>query len=156
MKKDILMKFHSISLMSRILREFQNANTAPDEECDERMLFTLELISDFSPITEKQLGKIFGLAPSSVSDLVKRLRDAGLVDLSSKARGKPLELTAKGRTTYEGLRKQEAKRYESLFDSFTPEEWDVVYRLLEKIEKKAEKAIQNDVFRRFSEEDLKA
>src|SRR5206468_7650130 len=95
MKTDVLKLLFSISLKARILREWQKANRAQDAQFSERELLTLELVNDFGPITEKGLCKIFGLSFSSVSDLLKKLRQAGFIE--DKARGKPLRLTEKGK-----------------------------------------------------------
>ena len=96
MDNKLLALLFSISLKARILRAWQKSTKVSEQEFTERDLFSLELIQDYPPMTEKGLCKIFGLSPSSVSDIVKNLCEKGLIDTSEKSRGKPLELTPEG------------------------------------------------------------
>ena len=149
----ILEKLFSISLKARILRTWQKASRADEQEFSELELFALELVSDFGPITEKGLCKIFGLSFSSVSDIVKKLRDKSLIECADKNRGKPLTLTKEGKTKLEEIKRSSATRFSYLFespDTLTEEEWRVLMKLLEKMDKNAERHIQRFIFDRYS------
>src|SRR5882672_5108333 len=141
-QNEVLKTLFSVQLRTRILREWQKANRAQDQEFSERELLTLELVEGFGPITEKGLCKIFGLSFSSISDIIKKLGEADLLDKSEKARGKPLALTKKGQQTLEDLKKVSAKRFEYLFESFSDEEWKDLMRLFDKVQKNVERYTQ--------------
>jgi len=153
MKNELVEKLFSISLKARILREWQKANRAQDQEFSERELLTLELINDFAPITEKGLCKIFGLSFSSVSDLIKNLAEKGVIDTSEKMRGKPLALTDSGLQTLERLKQMSAARliylFESQESSVTEQEAEIMLNIFKKIEKNAERHVQQLVFDRY-------
>ena len=112
----------------------------------------MELISDFAPITEKGLCKIFGLSFSSVSDLIKRLDKKGILDVSEKTRGMPLELTAQGKNVLGKLKETSSARFDYLFQVLTPEEEEVLGDILKRIDTSAEKTIQQLVFDRYSKD----
>ena|SRR5712664_3776548 len=147
MKTEVLNLLFSISLKARILREWQKANRAQDAQFSERELLTLELVTDFGPITEKGLCKIFGLSFSSVSDMLKKLTQDGLI--GDKARGKPLVLTEKGKKWLQSLKQTSATRFEYMFESFSLKEWDTLFNLFKKVEKNAERYVQQLVFDRY-------
>ncbi|MFZ2643689.1 MAG: hypothetical protein WA117_22045 [Verrucomicrobiia bacterium] len=150
MKKDILNSMLSIALKVKILREWQESNCAKDHEFSERQQLALELIKDFAPITEKSLCKIFGLSFSSINDIVKRLAEMRLIDTSDKTRGKPLILTELGVAKLAKLKEASITRFGYLLDSMTEEEWIPLRKILEKIDKNAERTIQQMVFDRYS------
>jgi len=112
----------------------------------------MELISDFGPITEKGLAKIFGLAFSSVSDLVRKLTDLGLIESSDRVRGKPLELTIKGKECLEKLKQVSAIRFRYLFDSLEDVDGQALETVFDKMNRNAEAAVQKLVFDRYSGE----
>ena len=140
-KQEALEKLFSISLKARILREWQKATRLQDQDFSERELLTLEIIASLAPITEKGLCKIFGLSFSSVSELTKKLEDAGFVE-TGKVRGQPLALTGKGKEKLQELKKTSANRFEYLFDGFTDPMWDQLLALFNKVEENAERHVQ--------------
>jgi DNA-binding MarR family transcriptional regulator len=152
LKQETLEKLFSISLRTRILREWQKASRIQDQEYSERELLTLEIIESLDPITEKALCKIFGLSFSSVAELTKKLTDAGLIDAEGKARGKPLVLTKKGEQTLHNIKKISASRFEYLFESFSDEEWERLLRVFQKVEKNVDNYVQRLVFDRYPSE----
>ena len=144
----------SISLKARILRAWQQANRAQDQEFSENEMFTLELISDFPPITEKGLCKILGLSFSSVGELVKQLVQKGTIDPSEKARGKPLVLTKCGEQILKRLKERSAARLSYLFDStnnpLTDSEIEILKKIFRKVENNVEHQVQTLVFDRYT------
>lgn len=148
MKAEILEKLFSISLKTRILRVWQKSNSAHDQEFSERELLTLELINDFTPITEKGLCKIFGIPFSSLSEMIKKLSDMGLIK-SERARGKPLALTHKGVELLKSLKQRSAIRFGYLFESFSDQDCEQLVNLFNKIDKNAERCVQQFVFGRY-------
>ena len=139
----------SISLKTRILREWQKANRAQDQEFSERELLSLELISDFGPITEKGLCKIFGISFSSVGDIVKKLTEVGLVE-ADRGRGQPIELTKHGKERLEELKEASAVRFGYLFEGLTDKEAELFQKIMEKVEKNADRCVQQFVFDRYT------
>src|ERR1039457_2593948 len=95
-KETVLEQIFSISLKVRILKAWEKSSHAETQEYSERDLLTLELIHDFTPITEKTLSKIFGVPFSSLSDSVERLEKLELIAPSEEGRGKPLVLPKEG------------------------------------------------------------
>ena len=140
----------SISLKARILREWQKTTRAEDQEFSERDLLTLELINDFSPITEKGLCKVLGIAFSSASDVVKRLIELGLVDSSDKSRGTPLALTAAGKEKLTRIKATSATRFAYLFENLNKRDIAMLEKVLKKIDNSAGETIQRLVFDRYA------
>ena len=154
MNNKLLEKIFSISLKARILREWQKSNRADDQQFTERELLTLELISDFAPITEKALAKIFGLAFSSVSDLVRGLKELDFIDSSDKIRGQPLALTPKGRAALEKLKQVSATRFTYLMESLDESDLQALMRVFDKMDRNAGATVQKFVFDRYDAEEL--
>ena len=150
MNKTLLSAIFSISMKARILREWQKSTRAEDQDFSERDLLILELINDFSPITEKGLSKVLGVAFSSVSDIVKRLSELGLIDTSEKSRGSPLALTASGKDKLARIKAISATRFEYLFENLSEQDIDKLENILKKIDKSAEETIQRLVFDRYT------
>ncbi|MCW5552133.1 MAG: hypothetical protein KIS67_08190 [Verrucomicrobiae bacterium] len=147
--KTLMMTLFSISLKTRILREWQKANRAQDQEFSERELLTLELISDFGPITEKGLCKIFGISFSSVGDIVKKLTQANLVE-ADRGRGQPLELTKHGKQRLEQIKEVSAVRFGYLLEGLTEKEQEAFLGIMAKVDKNAEQYVQRLVFDRYT------
>lgn len=140
----------ALSLKVRILREFQKVTRAEDQRFSERELLALELIENFSPITEKGLAKVFGIAFSSVSDLVHKLIDLELIDSTERGRGKPLELTPKGRECLQRLMQSSSNRYGYLLDFMQDDDFQMLENLFDKMDKNAAAMVQKIVFDRYS------
>ena len=151
MRTEVLKKIYSISLKSRILREWQKANQALNDDLTEKELLLLETIAEFSPVTEKMICKVLGLSPSSAYGMVQRLGEVGLVDLSEKARGKPLELSEKGRERLLKLKEANSIRLAYLLGSATEDDpiWGTWLKLLAPIEVNVGAAVATQVFGRF-------
>ena len=150
MKSDLLQLLFSISLKTRILREWQKANRAQDQAFSERELLVLELIEDLGPVTEKGLGKIFGLASSSVSELITKLGQWGLIDMTLKARGKPLKLTRKGKEKLLELKQVSSTRYTYLFEGLDDSQVAPLAKIFAKIDENAGHFLEKMVFDRYS------
>ena len=148
-KETVLEQIFSISLKVRILKAWEKSSHAETQEYSERDLLTLELIHDFTPITEKTLSKIFGVPFSSVSDIVERLEKLELIAPSEEGRGKPLVLTKEGELRLEKLKQNSAVRLNFLFESLPEEDWKTLSRIYEKIDQNAAQAVQSQVFGRF-------
>jgi DNA-binding MarR family transcriptional regulator len=138
----------AISLKTRILRAWQKSNSAQDQDFTERDLLTLELISDFGPITEKGLCKIFGLSFSSVSDIVKKFVSLGLIK-EEKERGEPLVLTEGGKKRLATLKQASATRFNFLFEGLDEKEQKELHKIFLKVDKNVERNVQQLVFGRF-------
>jgi DNA-binding MarR family transcriptional regulator len=111
----------------------------------------MELIQGFPPITRKSIGIIFGMSPSSVSDMVRELTTAGLVGEEKMtgggdAREKPLVLTEHGAEYLMAMKEREAVRYKYLFDGVGPDEWEGLAELLDKIDAAARKQVDEMIF----------
>ncbi len=156
-KKDAIEKLFSISLKIRIFREWQTAKTASDKEFSEREIITLELINVFDKIaiTEKKLSMIFGLTPSSVTDIAKRLISYGLiekeVDEKDVTRGKALRITKKGKEQIKQFKIAGTARYAYLFTKIKDEEVNLLFNLLTSIDEAATDAIKKNIFDIWSE-----
>jgi Mn-dependent DtxR family transcriptional regulator len=146
MKKQVLDLLFAISLRSRILREWQKTSQIRDDHFSEREILTLELIRDYSPITEKALTKFFGLSFSSVADILTHLRELDLVEQPEKSRGKPLKLTKTGIRQIDELRNASAARYGYLLDGLSEKEVESLAALYAKMDRNAERHVQKLVF----------
>ncbi len=147
MKSEFLSRLVSISLRTRLFREWQKAHQLGDPPFSERELLTLEVVNDFKNITEKDIGRLFGLSPSSVNDLVSRLVEEKILTKPEGTRGKPLSLTKTGQQQLSKMKQANAKRLEYLFDSFSDQDWETIMPLLEKIGHAAQRHIETEVFR---------
>ncbi len=153
MNAKLLETIFSISLKARILREWQKSNRAEEQEFNERDLLSLELINDFGPITEKGLSKVFGLQFSSISDIVNRLTEKGLVEKQSGTRGKPLTLTETGRRRLTKLKQDSGVRLGYLFSTLNEVDEKSLLSVFSKIDKAAAKHVNELVFDRYSSTD---
>ena len=147
----VLTKIYSIGLKARMLTEWVKIHRPSREEYSARQIFTMELIQGFPPITRKSLGIIFGMSPSSVSDMVRQLVTDGLVAEEKvhdggDAREKPLVLTGQGVTYLQETKEQEAIRFKYLFDGISPEEWRGMEGLLDKLDRSAKRQVDEMIF----------
>lgn len=147
----VLTKIYSIGLKARMLAEWVKIHRPMREQYSARQMFTLDLIQGYPPITRKALGVIFGMSPSSVSDMVRELVADGLVaeeklEDGADAREKPLVLTHKGVEYLAATKKSEAIRFRYLFDGISPEEWEGLSDLLDKIDAAAKKQVDEMIF----------
>lgn len=152
MTEELLSRVFHIALRARILREWQVAHAARSPQFNDREMLTLEVINDFAPITEKELCKIFGLSPSSVNEMVKKLADLGLVDKETEAadkRAKPLRLTPDGVSALEGIKAGSARRFGYLFASLTEDEQQRLLPVFEKIGRTVDTKVREMVFGEF-------
>jgi DNA-binding MarR family transcriptional regulator len=115
---------------------------------DPRKVFAMELIQGYTPITRKSLGIIFGMSPSSVSDMVRELVNDDLVgeEKGGDAREKPLRLTDKGAKTLRIISESEAIRYRYLFDGVSMDEWQAISPILDKIDAAAKRQVDEMIF----------
>jgi len=146
---EVLTKVYGIGLKARMLAEWVRIHRPVRDDYSDRQMFALELIHGFAPITRKDLGVIFGMSASSVSDMVRRLVDDGLVTeekASGDAREKPLALTEQGTAYLDSVRKQNAIRYRYLFDSVTPDEWRTLTDILDKVDAAARRQVDEMIF----------
>lgn len=143
-----------ISLKARILREWQKAAAARQSEFSERDMLVLEIAHGFGPITETEIRTIFGLSPSFISELVKSLRDAGLVEREDSAgrdvRAKPLTLTAAGKAQLERIKTASAQRFEYLLSETSEEEQELLAPILEKIKEAATRKVREMIFGEYT------
>ena len=147
----VLTRIYSIGLKARMLAEWIKIHRPSQEQYSARQMFTLELIQGFAPITRKSLGVIFGMSPSSVSDMVRQLIADGLVaeeklQNGADAREKPLALTEQGASYLKAAKQKEAIRYKYLFDGVRPDEWRGLVDLLDKIDQAAKKQVDEMIF----------
>lgn len=152
MQKDAIEKLFSIALKVRLFREWQASKTASEKEFSERELITLELIEAFPKIdiTEKKLSIIFGLSPSSINDIIKRLTESGLLEKEADeediTRGRALHLTKKGTEQLKKFKVSGAARYAYLFSLINDDEWDSLGKLLDKVDDSTTDAIKKNIF----------
>jgi DNA-binding MarR family transcriptional regulator len=150
MKDIALTLMFSISLKARILRVWQAANQAADQEYSERELLTLELIQDFGPITEKGICKVFGIGFSTASDLLDRLGTDGLLDEGELGRGKALQLTEEGRRRLDELKRLSATRFGYLFEGLSESDWESLTEIFKKADLNASTWVSRLVFGRVN------
>jgi|ERR1035437_802759 DNA-binding MarR family transcriptional regulator len=148
MNQAMLLKLFSISLKGRILRAWQKASCATEAEYTEADMLLLEVIAEYGPVTEKSLGKILGMAPSSVSDHIDKLGGLGLLAAREEGRGKPLGLSDKGKSTLSEIKRVSASRYGYLFAGLDPAQTKALITIFTAVEKNAEDAIQKLVFQK--------
>ena len=152
-RKEVISRVFDIALKIRVHREWQKNNAAFPLKYSERDMLTLELIEQFPGITEKSLGIILGLAPSSVSLITTRLVEEGLINKNSRnildRREKPLRLSdKKGKSVLTKIKHSSAERYEYMFSRFSSEQLEAFKPLLDTIEETVSKRVNQDVFNR--------
>ena len=165
MQEAALKKLFAISVKARALRAWQERSEGGPKGLSEREVLVLELVEEFTqyfPVTESDVGKVFGLSPSSVSDLVGRLSKHALlrkeVDEKGHTRSKPLQVTQKGRRELERGRRGGAARFAYLFaDISTGSDWRAAMRLLDMVDSAATRAVRKHIFGQYELdfEDLK-
>ncbi len=153
--REVLAKVYDIALRTRLLGEWTKIHKAKRTDYSERQLFVLELIHGFPPITNSKLSTIFGLSASSVSEMVKRLMEDGLVEAerdrdraTRDGREKPLRLTTEGQEYLTELKQSGSARFDYLFKGIEPAKWRELLPLLCDIDQAAEAQVQDTIFRR--------
>jgi len=151
MQEKTLKKLFSISLKARILRTWQSANTAGDKELSEKEILLLELIEAFPgiAITEQKISKIFAISPSSVNDLVKKLIALDLLQKKTEGgitRGKEVTITDRGRDALGKINESGAARFSFMFSQIDNKEWEIIEKLLIKIDAATTDAIKKNIF----------
>ncbi|MBN2584691.1 MAG: winged helix-turn-helix transcriptional regulator [Planctomycetes bacterium] len=147
----VVTKVYGIGLKARMLLEWVKIHRPSRDEYSSRQMFTMELIQGFPPITRKDLGIIFGMSASSVSDMVRQLVADDLVtdekvSSSGDAREKPLVLTDKGADYLDTVKQQSAIRYRYLFDGVKPDEWMALLGVLDKVDAAAKRQVDEMIF----------
>jgi DNA-binding MarR family transcriptional regulator len=151
--RNVLGLILDISLKARVLKEWQTSHAARKAEFSGRQIIILELAKFFAPLTEKELGKIFGMPTSSINDLVEKLVTAGLVEKERKKEGdsreKPITLTDKGKKQLEEIKLADSTRYEYLLTKFQANELKGFIGYLEKVNESVESAVKSIVFQQY-------
>ena len=142
-KKKLLELFSSISLKARILREWQKTSPIVDENFSEREILTIELVRDYSPITEKSLTKFFGISFGSVADIVANLRKLGILEQAGKAKALPLKLTKNGIEQAENIRAKNIVRHNYLLENIEEKDIGALIEIYDEIDKNAERNVQS-------------
>lgn len=149
-KKQVLTKLYSIGLKTRMLAFWVRTHRPTQDDHSYKEIFVLDLIYGFPPITRKSLGIIFGMSPSSVSDMIRKFMKEGLVSEEASADGdgreKPLVLTEAGQAFLMELKQSQAVRYKYLFDEISAEEWQGLVGLLDKIDAAASRQVDEMIF----------
>lgn len=148
MKDDVLDRLVAISLRTRLLQTFHAATKlkAGAAMVSEREILAMEAIRGLKKITEQGLCQLFGMSPSSVSDMVTRLTEQNLVTKPEKTRGKPLSLTKGGQEVLVKMRQATAQRFDYLFEGFTDQDWEVLLPLLERVGGNAQRYLEKELF----------
>ncbi len=148
--EQVLNQIYEISLKARILREWQENHAARQPKYSERDLLVLELISIYAPITAKEIGSVFGLAPSSTKELIRKLELEKLLEFCSKEqsdnREKPLKLTTFGEEELAQLKQSGVMRYEYLLRGLDGKKLADLSPLLGDINKSISATVQYFVF----------
>ena len=147
----VLTKLYNIGLKARMLAFWVRKHRPSQDKHSYKEIFAMDLIHGFPPITRKMLGIIFGMSPSSVSDMVRQLMDEGLVAEEKAQEGrdgreKPLVLSKQGERYLSELKQRDAVRYKYLFEGVSPEEWKGLVGLLDKIDAAAKKQVDEMIF----------
>jgi DNA-binding MarR family transcriptional regulator len=157
MRKDIIDKvlglIFEISLKARVMKEWQISHAVRKPDLSERHMLILELAKDFAPITEKELGKIFSLPASSISDLVKKLENDDLIEKvrpeGGDARERHISLSEKGEQKLKEMKQSSYLRYQYLIDRFQEKELETFIVYLENINKTADSSMKNLIFLQY-------
>lgn len=153
MKREMLKILFSISIKARALRAWQEASEGSTRRLTEKEVLVLELVEEFADgdvVTEAVVCKIFGMSPSSASDLVKKLVGLGL--LQKKAgddgitRGMPLQITAEGRAILDHVSRSGAARLAYLFAGLSDKDLEPLTSIFQRIDKSASLAVKKYIF----------
>src|SRR4051812_13140339 len=97
--QDVVAAMLGTSFKMRLLRQWEAAGSVNQQPFNEREILTLQVLSEFGAQTEAGLARILGLAPSSVSELVRKLIEYRVVEkreTGGDGRQKPVGLTNAG------------------------------------------------------------
>ena len=148
---EVLAKIYSILLKIRLLREWTRIHKpVRGERYSERQIFTLELIHGVPHIKRRDLGIIFHLSPSAVTETVKPLVDNGLAEEAPRGpdgRERPLVLTSEGESFLSGIKQSEGEQFVYLFEAIEPGDWKALglIKLLQKIDDRAREHVNREV-----------
>jgi DNA-binding MarR family transcriptional regulator len=109
-----------------------------------------ELIQNFAPLREWQLGRALDLQTTSLIDLVNKLREKGWVEDQideADRRQKLLRLTKQGKDFFAQVKRRSARRYWYVFHNIPKlAEMDELKQVLTLMNENATKAIRAGVF----------
>ena len=153
MQQELLEALFDLSLKVRILRAWENAHAARTAQLSERELLALEILSEFGPLTETELGKIFGLASSSVTELVRKLDEAEVIQKRQKSekdnRERPLTLTTGGKQTLGEVKRNAANRFKYVFADFTPSDFQSFNSLVSRMRQAVTRQLRLQLFNEY-------
>ncbi|MCI9078533.1 MAG: MarR family transcriptional regulator [Lachnospiraceae bacterium] len=96
----------------------------------------LIVLAENGSITQKELTERLGIQPGSASEVLMKLENNGLIARTaskSDRRTTEVSLTEEGMRKAEEAAKTRALRHEEMFSCLSPDEKDILVRLLEKI-----------------------
>ncbi|AQQ71429.1 homoprotocatechuate degradation operon regulator, HpaR [Limihaloglobus sulfuriphilus] len=150
---DVLELIFDISLKTRILKEWQSSNAARKPKYSGKQILILELADNYDSLTEKELGIIFGMATSSVNDLVEKLVHAGLIEKhrneNGDSREKLIKLTEEGADELSEIKKFGSKRYEYLVSRFQESELEGFIDYLKLVDESVGSSMRSIIFQQY-------
>jgi DNA-binding MarR family transcriptional regulator len=148
--EQVLDQFYEIAIKSQILSEWHDNHAARLPTYTKKEILTLELVRMYAPITAKEIGNVFGLAPSSTKELIKKFEAENLLESCSKEqsdnREKPFKLTASGEKTLEHIKQSGAMFFEYLLRGMDEKKLADLSPLLEDIRKSIAVTVQFFIF----------
>ncbi len=143
----------AMGLKARLLRTWERANSVHPFPFSERELLVLEILGEFGPVTEAGFSKIFGLSPSSLAELVRKLLDSGMAMKGKDekdARQKPLVLTAQGQEFLAELREDTLQRAKYLLADLSPDDVKAATAVFTKMHSSATRRVKMMIFGQYT------
>ena len=135
------------------MKEWQASHAARKPEYSDQHLLILELTSNYAPVTEKELGKIFGMSTSSINDLVEKLVVGKLLDKNRKNEGdkreKIITVTETGKEVLKEIKSSATIRFQYLLNRFNDDELKQLINLLEKINESTDESLRALIFQQY-------
>ena len=153
MVDEALSEMLATGLKARLLRTWERANSVHPFPFSERELLVLEILGEFGPVTEAGLSKVFGLSPSSLAELVRKLLDSGMVVKGkdeNDARQKPLVLTDEGEEFLEELRDDTLQRAKYLLADLSPDDVKAATTVFSKMHASATRRVKMMIFGQYA------
>jgi DNA-binding MarR family transcriptional regulator len=148
--EQVINQFYEIAIKSQILSEWHENHAARLPKYTKQEILALELIRMYSPITAKEIANVFGLAPSSAKELVRKFEAANILETCAKQqtdnREKPFKLTKTGEDLVLEIKQSGVMFFEYLLRGMDEKKLTNLSPLLEDISKSIAETVQYFIF----------
>ncbi|MHB1610284.1 MAG: MarR family winged helix-turn-helix transcriptional regulator [Sulfobacillus sp.] len=124
--------------LQKLIREIQHGFRPPRTTLPLRPgeMRALWIVARHGPMEKSELAENLGISKSLVSSVARRLEDLGMITQTVPAqdrRRRIIELSNKGKEALDDMKALRRERMARLFERLTPDEQELLYKLLVKI-----------------------